>query len=231
MEKLYIWGGVALAFAPSIVWLGFVLRQDVHPEKKINLANLFVWGILSSIPVLVLVSIMDNVFLAFGWTLPEYLSTLITGAVLEEMAKLWVLYRFAFRKSFFDEPIDILVYSGTVALGFAGIENMLLVLGGDLMGTELVALLILRGLTAVLVHLVSTFMLGYFLYLFLHKRQIKYIGLGLFFGVGVHGLYNFSIGLGSTEAFMMFYLLGFVPVMFYMLRIIKDLQLHSSKKI
>ena len=46
---LYIIFGIL----PSLTWLFYYLRKDLHPESKKMILKVFLWGALSTIPVLI----------------------------------------------------------------------------------------------------------------------------------------------------------------------------------
>ena len=44
---------IILAYIPSFAWLGFVLSQDVHPEKSTDIAKAFILGSFLAVPIVI----------------------------------------------------------------------------------------------------------------------------------------------------------------------------------
>jgi protease PrsW len=109
-------------------------------------------------------------------------------ALIEEFSKFifvrWVLYP----NKNFNEPFDGIVYAVTVSLGFAGLENILYVLG-DNGGVETA---ILRMFTAVPAHASFGVLMGYFLGKAKFEHQKAHHA---FYALGVaalfHGAYDY----------------------------------------
>jgi RsiW-degrading membrane proteinase PrsW (M82 family) len=138
--------------------------------------------------------------------IPLYWEGFLFGALSEEVIKGILLYFFAMTAQFWDEPIDTFIYAATLALGFAGIENMAFVtsqldaLGGGA-GFAVEGTIMLRSVTALVIHLISTFFFAYGLVLF--KYQLRGLGryvvlfLGIIASIGFHGGYNQALYLSS----------------------------------
>lgn len=201
---------VLISLIPSMAWWIFILSQDVHQEKKQDLAEIFMIGVLTAAPVLLVVYWIFGLLEVFGVYLPPLAMGFISGAVVEEIVKLYMLYQFAMKRKFFDEPIDILVYSATVALGFAAIENVFFALS-PFAEVGLERMILIRGITAVVVHIISTFFMGYYLYLYMETKRKRMLAYGLFAGIGFHGIYNVVVSTSLPGLFTAFYALGFIP--------------------
>ncbi len=220
-----------IAFAPSLAWLYFVLKKDIHPERIRDISFVFIIGILSAIPILMIGYFIQSALVSSGQEFNPVLLSFLTGAVNEEVMKVLLLYFFAMTAQFWDEPIDIFIYAATIALGFAGIENFVLVLARfDSMGNGLEQLLLVRSITAVLVHIMSTFFFGYALAIYRNNRNVFILLTGALASIGFHGLYNYSIQMseGNLEMFQVFYLVVFIPSFLYMLHLVKELQTDSQ---
>jgi protease PrsW len=181
---------LAIALAPGAVIGLYIYLKDKHEREPIGLlVQSFCFGILSTIitlaiswPIDLLVPIDEN-------SLTEQaVHAFLLVAIIEEFSKFifvrWVLYP----NPNFNEPFDGIVYSVTVSLGFAGLENILYVLG-DNGGVETA---IMRMFTAVPAHATFGVLMGYFLgkAKFEHQKAhyaIYALGVATLF----HGAYDY----------------------------------------
>jgi len=97
----------------------------------------------------------------------------------------------------FDEPVDTMLYMIIAALGFAALENILVLFLGNelLLIKEAIIITSFRFIGATLLHALSSGTLGYFLALsfFEPKKRIRLIFKGIIIAVFLHGLFNTSI--------------------------------------
>ncbi|HRI61536.1 MAG TPA: PrsW family glutamic-type intramembrane protease [Saprospiraceae bacterium] len=117
------------------------------------------------------------------------LTAFIAVAFNEEVFKFLVLRLFAFPRQFFNEPLDGIVYSVMIAMGFATMENISF---ANRFGLETV---LLRAFTAVPAHLVFGVVAGYYAGLAkfdpANRRRLLWQGFGIAFLF--HGVYDFLI--------------------------------------
>jgi len=196
---LYIFFGVL----PSLIWLLFYLRRDVHPEPKSEVLKIFFYGALATIPAFFLEKgifattaspLFSNFLSPFLITI---FNTFLGVALVEEVLKYLVVREKVLNSPEFDEPIDTVLYMIIAALGFAALENILILfrLGPGFLLGEAFALSIFRFLGATFLHTLCSGTVGFFLALsFLETKKRFWL---LFTGFGIaallHGLYNFSI--------------------------------------
>lgn len=192
---LYIFFGTL----PSLIWLLFYLRKDVHPESNSEVIKIFFYGMLSAIPAVFLEKGILGEFakLNISHFFIIILNNLIAVALIEEGLKYLVVRQKVLNSSEFDEPIDILLYMIIAALGFAASENILILisLGPTFLFGETLSISIFRFLGATFLHALCSGTLGLFLALsfFETKNRTKLFVLGMGIAVFLHGLYNFSI--------------------------------------
>ena len=118
---------IALALAPGIAISLFIFYKDVYnKEPKLNLLVSFLLGALAIVPAIILEKSFEwvNNFTVAGVALFAYL---VVG-FSEEFCKFLGLRYYAWTKKSFDEPLDGIVYSVMVSMGFATLENLLYVL-------------------------------------------------------------------------------------------------------
>ncbi len=196
---LYIFFGLA----PSIVWLLFYLRKDVHPEPNSEVIKIFFYGMLAPLPAVFLEKgILETTSNPpFSNFFPPFLITVfnifIGIALIEEVLKYLVVRGKVLKSSEFDEPTDAILYMIIAALGFAALENILILFrfGPVFLLKEAFSISIFRFLGATFLHALCSGTVGALLALsfFETKSRPKFIAMGLGFACLLHGLYNFSI--------------------------------------
>ncbi len=192
METLLIIRNVLLATLPGLFWFWWYVRQDKkRPEPKGYLWRVFLLGGLVTIPALFLEFSLALVipYVGSGFTAVTILGTIFVVAPIEELSKFLMVWLGVYRNKAFDERVDGIIYMVVAALGFATVENILVVL------REGINVLPLRFLTATLLHVLASGIIGYFMgrAKFMQDR-VKAgwtITLGLLIGIGLHGLYDF----------------------------------------
>ncbi len=183
---------------PSLIWLVFYLKEDNNPEPKEMILKIFVYGMAVTILVagveygLGKLLMTDN---SSWWHTLIYLFIVI--ALTEEVAKYLVVRLGAYRSKHFDEPIDAMIYMMIAGLGFAAVENILILFPTTPPNVFQNALWIsiARFLSATLLHALTAANIGFFasLAFFKKKARFRYVPLGLFIAVLLHGIYNFGI--------------------------------------
>lgn len=146
------------------------------------------------------------VFLAFGIV-----------ALHEELLKFLVLRLYVFRGSFFNEPIDGIVYAVLIAMGFATMENFSY---ASRFGAQTI---LLRMFTAVPAHLVFAIVQGYFMGLakFRQARRGHLMAMGLGLSVWMHGIYDFLIFQNWSDWLFVLATLSLYLCLFYSSKLIK----------
>jgi len=192
---LYIFFGLA----PSIIWLLFYLRKDAHPESNPMVLKIFFCGMMVAIPA---VFLEIGIFEEFNkLNLPTIVITILNVflgvALVEEFLKYLVVKKQVIGNPEFDEPIDAMLYMVIAALGFAAIENILILfpLGPKILFGQAFSISVFRFLGATFLHALCSGTVGYFLALsfFETKGRLKLLSAGLGISVFLHGLYNFAI--------------------------------------
>jgi len=192
---LYIFFGLT----PSFIWLLFFLRKDAHPESNRMILKIFFYGTLITI-VAALIEIgilaipLKNNLIKSPSLLSFIFYQFIGIAFVEEFVKYLVVREKVLNHPEFDEPIDAMLYMIIVALGFAALENILVLLplGKPFPLLETLTTSLFRFLGATFLHALCSGILGYFLALsfFYSKRQTVLLATGLIIATFLHGLYN-----------------------------------------
>ncbi len=127
----------------------------------------------------------------------------IIAPVVEESLKLLLTYNIVLRRKINDEPIDASIYMLTAALGFAAIETTIFLTNILNTNSILDGLITVnfRSVGPMLIHLVSSSILGIFIGLAFYKSKIKkvlYLIIGLILAITLHSLFNLLIILNET---------------------------------
>lgn len=196
---LYIFFGIL----PALVWLSYYLRKDVHPEPRLMILKVFLWGSFITLPVF-LVQLGLSALLT-QLNLPSFIVSLLYWflviALTEEFFKYLVVRKKVFNNCNLDEPLDIMLYMIISALGFAALENILYLFSpadnlsfNQVLNNTLIISFI-RFIGATFLHTLASGTLGYFLALSFYetKNKIWLFLAGLSIAAILHGLYNFSI--------------------------------------
>lgn len=187
---------IFIGILPSIIWLLFFLRKDVHPESNFMVIKIFLFGALATLPAFLLeLGVFDYFLFLFGESSFSYFLFLFLGvALVEEVVKYLVVRDKVLNSSELDEPADIILYMIISALGFAAVENTLQLIQHFEFRTAVI-ITFLRFWSAIFLHALCSGLLGYYLALSLFDTQnrIKLKFRGIFLAAFLHGLFNFSI--------------------------------------
>ena len=192
---------------PGLLWAHWLYKRDAFQPEPLGLVlRAFIIGMLLTAPAIYFSShiralpSLDPAVVGTDWVWAFKTSFLVTGP-LEEGLKFAAVYFFFFHHRDFDEPIDGLVYTGTVALGFASAENIVYLTH---YGPEVI---VLRALLSVPAHFLFAASIGYAMGLRVapsspeaSPRRIRPpwdLAAGLLAAVLAHGAYNFALLLGS----------------------------------
>ena len=204
---VYLFFGVL----PSFLWLYFYLKKDREPEPKLLILQIFIYGGLITIPaVFVQEFILDKIPTSyFHSTLSFLIVILPVMAFVEELSKFLVVKIKALKNSAFNEPIDAMIYMITASLGFAAMENFLMLVflankdsigNGFYLVTKEVAWInvfqisLIRFAGATFLHALCGAIIGFFIGLaFFKKGNNKLIIPAIVLTTFLHALYNFSI--------------------------------------
>jgi RsiW-degrading membrane proteinase PrsW (M82 family) len=188
---------------PSLIWLVFYLKEDNNPEPKEMILKIFVYGMAVTVVVAGVEYGLGKILMTSSsswWQTLIYLFIVI--ALTEETAKYLVVRLGAYKSKHFDEPIDAMIYMMIAGLGFAAVENILILFPTTPPNVFQNALWIsiARFLSATLLHALTAANIGFFasLAFFKKKSRFRYVPIGLSIAVLLHGIYNFGI---SREAF------------------------------
>lgn len=191
---------VTIGVLPSLIWLAYWLRKDAHPEPKVLITKVLLLGIILS-PLAIIFQLLFVQFIARLFGIPS--STLSDGpmfylwaAFVEELVKYAAVYFIVLRSPDFDEPVDAMVYMLTAALGFAAMENILVInrVAADGIAAT-IGIWSLRFAGATLLHALSSALLGYFIALawYYYEKRKSLFAVGLALATVFHWSFNLFI--------------------------------------
>ncbi len=177
---------------PTLFWLWFWLREDAaRPEPKTLIASAFVAGMVVVWPVLLLQTYGAERFA------DEHMRLLVWVAVEEILKYAGAIVIVLWHRAV-DEPIDLVIYMITIALGFAALENGLFIFNPLSSGEIAQSVLTghFRFVGATLLHVLSSATVGVCMAFAFYMRKwwrVFYATLGLILAIVLHALFNFSI--------------------------------------
>ncbi len=167
------------------------------------IVKVFILGMIAALAAILLekgAALLYASFQDYNPRLVFILYIFIGIAFVEEFMKYLVIKFSVLKNPEMDEPLDILIYMITGALGFVALENLFLFLNPSpfLIAPsfqEILFMSVLRMLTATLFHALCSGILGYFIALSFYKvaRKSSLMISGIVFLTLLHGLYDFSI--------------------------------------
>jgi RsiW-degrading membrane proteinase PrsW (M82 family) len=193
-----------ISLAPVFIIAFYIYNRDRYEKEPIPLLikALFI-GSLCALPVLLIEWLLNRLYSGPEGISEAAYTAFVVAGLTEESIKFLALWIFFWRNKNFNEKFDGIVYAVFIALGFAGIENIIYVFqGGYSVG-------IMRALTAVPAHALFGIMMGY--NFGLARFNEKFRGLNLFAAFLIpfisHGAYDFLL-MGNSQLLMVV----FVPV-------------------
>lgn len=219
---------VTLGTLPSLLWLVYWLRRDCHPEPKVLIAKTLLLGIILSplaiVFQLLFVQIVARIIGIDAALISESPWFYLWAALVEELVKYAVVFLVVLRSPDFDEPVDAMVYMLTAALGFAAMENILVmsrVMGDGVAAT--VGVWSLRFAGATLLHALSSALLGYFIALawFYFRNRWQLFSVGLILATLFHWAFNLFISQ-MHESVSLLFSTGLLMVMAFLVSALFD---------
>ena len=191
---------IFLGLLPSVVWLTFFVKEHKkHPEPPILIILAFLLGGLATFGAFYLQLYSYNEFLLnIG---KNHFLTVTVFATIEEILKwmaVWIFMILGISQGRFKDPIRPMIYSITVALGFAAVENIALLMNQSYLGyaSMVVAeLLILRFIGATLLHSAASGIVGFHWAGGIVKKEnlTFHILVGLILASSLHATFNYLI--------------------------------------
>jgi len=197
---MYILISFSMAIAPALYLVRYFHKKDrAKPEPKQLIVKIFILGIFSTAPVVILEGLVVGLFgRFFRWSplLNSLFKAFIVAGLCEEYIKLRVVKKYAYNNVHFDEVMDGIVYTVIASLGFACMENILYVMHGG------IRVAILRAFTSVPMHAACSGIMGYYIGMAKFAQatgeERRLMRKGFWIAVALHGLYDFPLFLSSS---------------------------------
>ncbi len=192
-----------LAILPGLLICFFIFGMDKYEkEPQLHLAVCFLLGILATLPAINLEQLGERFFVRNHDLVKIFLFATFVIALSEEILKFLALLFFAYPRKVFNEPLDGIVYSVMVSMGFATLENILYAQTYSDFTT-----VIARAFTAVPAHAIFAILMGYFVgkakFAPAPAEKVKLLLKGFFAAVLAHGTYDFLLLQGQYQILMM----------------------------
>lgn len=185
---------IALALAPGIAICLYIFYKDIYNrEPKLNLFVSFFFGCVAIIPAVLLEYNFTNYAIDGSiWGVAVF--SYVVVAFSEEFSKFLGLRLYSFNQRSFDEPLDGIVYSVMVSMGFATVENVMYVMKFAEIGRGL-EVGISRMFLSVPAHATFGVVMGYFVgkAKFRPQNSFRLMLTGLLIAVFFHGTYDFFL--------------------------------------
>lgn len=202
---------IALGFLPSVAWLSFYIKKDIHPEPKKWLVLVFLAG-MAVTPIVILTEWqLTDYFKYLNSDFPDYFSSrlkdiavvFIAIAAVEEFFKYIVVRLLMKHNPVFDEPEDAMIYMIVAALGFAAIENIIVMHSLSpvyfIDPVQPFHVLGMRFVGATFLHTLTSAIIGFYYAISLCKNEpcdknpYPILAQGFIFSILIHGLFNYFI--------------------------------------
>ena len=198
LEIYYYFIAAFYTILPPIFIVSYIYKKDLYDKEPGKIImKCFLYGILIAMPVGFL-----EIFIEKTGVFAEsiFLYSFFGVALIEEGGKLYALMKYPFKLKDFNEPYDGILYSATIGLGFAFIENIFYVTGNLDMAREIA---MSRMFTAIPAHAAFGVLMGYFVGLakFDLKNKTRLVITGLIIATLTHCLYNYFIFINKYMIF------------------------------
>jgi protease PrsW len=185
-----------LTVAPSLLICYYIFKMDKYEqEPRLHLFVCFLLGVFCTLPALNMEILGKRLVSSDPHNLIRtFIFATLIIALTEEILKFFSLMLYAFPRKEFNEPMDGIVYSTMISMGFATMENIMYVQGNPNDGFGIA---IARAFTAVPAHGLFALSMGYFVgkakAATLPTEKLNYGLKGLGIAVLVHGFYDFLL--------------------------------------
>lgn len=186
---------IALAIAPGIAICLYLFYTDIfNREPKKNLIISFFLGCLAILPAIFVEKTFE--YTQNGTILGTAIFAYIIVGFSEEFCKYLGLRFYAYNQKAFDEPLDGIVYSVMVSMGFATLENIMYAIK-----YQDLSVVVMRMFLSVPAHATFAVIMGYFIgkAKFDSVKSMKLMIMGLFGAIFFHGSFDFFIFLNETH--------------------------------
>lgn len=222
-----------LSVLPSIVLFFVVWKQDrIEKEPAKLLWKLFLFGLLTTVSASIIEIVAGDIILGFmnhNGMLYLIIDNFLIVALSEEAGKYIVLKKITWRNPAFNYTFDALVYSVTVSLGFATLENILYLLENDF------SIAIVRALFSVPGHVFFAIFMGYYYGLAKHadaygdeRLSKKYLRKAFWIPVLLHGFFDLCLSTEYGLFLLLFFIFDALLTTFAFIKLFKQSRIAAA---
>ncbi len=207
------------AIAPVLVALFYIFKKDSQkPEPTKWLMKALGYGVLSAFLSFVFSTPASFLFdmevdaETYSSIFNAFLDAFLLAAIPEELAKFIMLWFLLRKNSFYDEKFDGIVYAVCISMGFAGIENIMYLMGGIDDGSW-ISTGITRAIFSIPGHFLFAVLMGYYYSLnhFGINRSIKTKAMILIAPILAHGMFDgIILSMQVNEGLAIFCMFAFL---------------------
>ena len=192
------------AIIPMSIYLFLIWRLDRYEREPFGkVVKHFLWGAIGA----VIFGLIISSFLLFSTKLfissisiNSFIAAVIIAPFAEEIVKSAYLFN-TYRKNYFDNLTDGLVYGGAIGLGFGMTENLMYFSMYNDTFTQWITIVITRSIFSAVMHAIATATVGAFLAKAKfsdRSKKPKYTIMGLGLAMLFHAIWNFSLSFEFT---------------------------------
>jgi RsiW-degrading membrane proteinase PrsW (M82 family) len=203
-----------LSILPGLLIVLYIYWRDrKNSEPIIYLTICFLFGMFSTYPAIKMEEFGMRDLGIHNLDSDPFMTFTFAFAVIafsEEFVKFVFLRYYIFPKDDFDEPMDGIVYSVMISMGFATLENILYIVVRPENIEIAFQIGLLRMITAVPGHAIFAIIMGYFVGMAKftsHDKGNFLLVVGLVSAILLHGTYDFFIFMHMKESLIWFTLI------------------------
>lgn len=154
----------------------------------------------------------------YNFDIKKAFAVILIAPIVEELLKLILTYNICLRRKVNDEPIDASIYMLTAALGFAAVETALFLTAPQIKNNIIDGVLY-RSIAPMLIHLISSAVLGIFIGFAFYKNRVKkilYLIGGFICAIFLHMAFNLFIVLNDTTHNITFFWIACLGTWFFL---------------
>jgi RsiW-degrading membrane proteinase PrsW (M82 family) len=214
---------LTLAVLPGIILAMIMyIKDQKEPEPLHLLVFAFFLGMLAFIAIIKPEESVEKLFAgSYSQFESKAFHAFAAVAFVEESAKFIIIRGVFYKNKHFNEPLDGIVYSVMVSLGFATLENIFYVLNDGIESG------FLRMFSAIPAHAMFAVVMGYYLGIarFQIKKEHLFAFLGLFYAIILHGTYDYFLFISFIPGMWIGAVISLIIALFLSIR---SINLHQN---
>ena len=178
---------IVCAFIFPILFIFFLQRIDIFERDELkDILYVFIFGCVASFILSNLIYVPIRNMIVPENPCSDVMTCFFSVALPEEIIKIIPFVLVLKYRKFINEPIDYLIYASASALGFAFIENIEYISSYSDLGSIVAT----RSFLPLIMHMVTSSIFAFGIFLYINSKKIKYIFFGIFIATILHATYN-----------------------------------------